>query len=93
MQDSTYFINIEASYSVNFPLAVISSKSSPPLLNALLSTLTAAGTFTDLTIAAPYLANTVVSGLNTNALFVKVNTASGNNNTVNFAVFGDVVTF
>ena len=63
------------------------------VLNALLSNLTAAGTFTDLTIAAPYLANTVVSGSNTNALFVKVNTASGNNNTVNFAVFGDVVTF
>jgi hypothetical protein len=63
------------------------------VLNALLSNLTAAGTFTDLTIAAPYLANTVVSGLNTNALFVKVNTASGNNNTVNISVFGDVVTF
>jgi len=63
------------------------------VLNALLSNLTVAGTFTDLTINAPYLANTVVSGLNTNALFLNVNTASGNNNTVNIAVFGDVVNF
>lgn len=30
-QDNTYFIKIAASFSVNFPLAMISSKSSPPL--------------------------------------------------------------
>jgi len=61
--------------------------------NVVLTNLTAAGRYQDLTIAAPYNANTAITGSTTQVLFVNVNTASGNTNTVNFAVYGDVVSF
>ena len=61
--------------------------------NVVLSTITSAGMYQDLTVAGVYGANTVVSGNTTSALFVNVNTASGNNNTVDIAVFGEVVSF
>jgi hypothetical protein len=61
--------------------------------NVVLSNLTAPGRYQDLTVLAPYNANTAISGYTTQALFVNVNTASGNTNTVNFAVYGDVVSF
>jgi hypothetical protein len=61
--------------------------------NVVLSNLTTAGRYQDLTIAAPYNANTAITGSTTQVLFVNVNTASGNSNTVNFAVYGDVVSF
>jgi len=61
--------------------------------NVALTNLTAAGRYQDLAIAAPYSANTAISGSTTQVLFVNVNTASGNLNTVNFAVYGDVVSF
>ena len=59
--------------------------------NVVLSSVSAAGKYQDLTIAYP--ANTVVSGASTQALFVNVNTASGNSNTVDICVFGQVVSF
>jgi len=46
-----------------------------------------------LTIAQPYLSNTTVSGSVTQALYVNVHTGSSNSNTVNFQVYGDVVSF
>ena len=61
--------------------------------NVVLSNLVSAGRYQDLAIAAPYSANTAVTGSTTQVLFVNVNTASGNSNTVNFAVYGDVVSF
>jgi len=61
--------------------------------NVVLTNLTAAGRYQDLTIAAPYNANTAITGSTTQVLFVNVNTASGNTNTVNFVVYGDVVSF
>ena len=61
--------------------------------NVALTNLTAAGRYQDLAVLAPYNANTVISGSTTQVLFVNVNTASGNSNTVNFAVYGDVVSF
>lgn len=61
--------------------------------NVVLSTITSAGMFQDLTIAGAYGANTAVSGNTTQALYLNVNTASGNNNTVDIAVFGEVVSF
>ena len=61
--------------------------------NVALSTLSAAGRYQDLPIAAAYGANTVVSGATTSTLFVNVTTPSGNTNTVNFSVYGDVVSF
>jgi hypothetical protein len=61
--------------------------------NVVLSTITATGMYQDLTVAGAYGANTAVSGSTTSALYVNVNTASGNNNTVDIAVFGEVVSF
>jgi len=61
--------------------------------NVVLSTITATGMYQDLTVAGAYGANTAVSGSTTSALYVNVNTASGNNNTVDIAVFGQVVSF
>ena len=59
--------------------------------NVVLSSVSATGKYQDLTIAYP--ANTVVSGASTQALYVNVNTASGNSNTVDICVFGQVVSF
>ena len=41
----------------------------------------------------PSNANTAISGVTTSSLFVAVNTASGNSNTVGISVYGDVVSF
>lgn len=60
--------------------------------NVALSTVSSTGKYQDLTIASPYTAN-VVSGYVTQALYVNVNVASGNANTVEIAVYGDVVSF
>lgn len=56
-------------------------------------TLTGTGLYQDLTIASPYNGNTVVSGAVTSALYVNINTVSGNSNTCDIRVYGDVVTF
>lgn len=61
--------------------------------NVVLSAVSAAGRYQDLTIAGSFGANTTVSGNNTSALYVIVNTASGNANTVDICVWGDVVNF
>jgi len=61
--------------------------------NVVLSNLTGGGKYQDLTINGAYGANTAVTGFVTQALYVNVNTASGNNNTVDIAVYGDVVSF
>ena len=61
--------------------------------NVVLSDVSAAGRYQDLTVAGAYGANTAVSGATTSVLYVNVNTASGNNNTVQIRVYGDVVTF
>jgi hypothetical protein len=56
-----------------------------------LSSVSAAGKYQDLTVAYP--ANTEISGSQTQALYVNVNTASGNANTVDIVVYGQVVAF
>ena len=61
--------------------------------NTALTVLSAAGRYLDVPITGAYGANTAISGSTTSALFVKVNTASGNANTVNISVYGDVVSF
>ena len=55
-----------------------------------LSNLTAVDKFQDLTIASPYLASTTINGYNTQALYLKVNTAVANA-TVDIKIFGDTV--
>ena len=59
--------------------------------NVTLSSVSATGKYQDLTVAYP--SNTVISGNQTQALYVNINTASGNANTVNIAVYGEVVSF
>jgi len=61
--------------------------------NTALTVLSAAGRYLDIPITGAYGANTAISGSTTSALFVKVNTASGNANTVNINVYGDVINF
>ena len=55
-----------------------------------LSNLTAVDKFQDLTIASPYAASTTINGYNTQALYVKVNTAVANA-TVDIRIYGDTV--
>lgn len=57
-----------------------------------LSNMTAANKFQDLTVASPYLASTTLNGNTVQALFVKVNTAVANA-TVDIRVYGDTVSF
>ena len=62
--------------------------------NSTLTNLTGAGTYQDLTIASPYNSSSAITGFTTQALYVNVNTGSGNvSNTATVAVYGDVVSF
>ena len=58
--------------------------------NIALGSVTGAGTFQDLSVVS---SNSVISGANTQALYVTVTTASGNGNTCDITVWGDVVSF
>jgi len=58
--------------------------------NTVLSSVSATGTYQDVASTAT---TTVVSGSVTQCLYVNVNTASGNANTVDIVVWGDVVSF
>ena len=60
--------------------------------NSLLSNLTAASNYQDLTIASPYSTTTTLNGFTVQALFVKVTTAVANA-TVDIRVYGDTVSF
>ena len=59
--------------------------------NVVLSSVSTNGKYQDLTLAYP--ANPEITGNQTQALYVNVNTASGNTNTVDICVFGSVVSF
>ena len=84
--------------SGNVASANISISTTNDGANAVVSTtnlgnLTAAGKYQDLTIASPYSTTTAITGFTTQALYVNVSAASGNNNTVTICVYGDVVSF
>ena len=81
---SSAYVTITTSNDGNASNAVVA--------NVALSSLTAPGKFQDLAIASPYT-TTALSGSVSSALFVNVTTPSGNTNTVNFSVYGDVVSF
>jgi len=61
--------------------------------NVVLANVTAIGTFQDLTIAPAFLAGNVVSGYNTQALYININAPQGGTNTCSIQVYGDVVSF
>ena len=82
-----------ASANVSITTSNDGNTSNAVVASVVLANVTATGTYQDLTIASPYSTTTAISGVNTSALFVNVNTASGNNNTVTIAVYGDVVQF
>jgi hypothetical protein len=79
-----------ASANVNITTTNDGNVSNAVVANVTLSGISGVGTFTDLTIAG---GNVLVSGATTSALYVNINTASGNSNTVDIRVYGDVVTF
>jgi len=82
-----------ASANVSITTSNDGNISNAVVANVVLSTVSAAGRFQDLTIAGAYGANTAISGSTTSALYVNINTASGNSNTADIAVFGEVVNF
>ena len=83
---SNVVISVTTSSDGNISNAVVA--------NTTLSNLTGAGTYQDLTIASPYNSSSAITGFTTQALYVNVNTGSGNvANTATIAVYGDVVSF
>ena len=82
-----------ASANISITTSKDGNISNAVVANVVLSGITAAGTYQDLNIAVPYNTNTTVTGFTTQALFVNVTTATGNSNTADIVVFGDVVSF
>lgn len=61
--------------------------------NVVLANVTGTGTYQDLTIAPAFLSGNVVSGYNTQALYVNINAPQGGTNTCTIVVYGQVVSF
>jgi hypothetical protein len=78
--------------SANVSISATSDGANLITANTVLSSVNAAGQYQDITVAAPY-ANKVVSGSVTQCLYVNINTVSGNANTTDIVVWGDVVSF
>ena len=78
--------------AANVSISATNNNANIVVTNVVLTAVTATGTYQDLNVASPYTAN-VVSGSVTQALYVNINTPSGNANTVDICVYGDVVSF
>lgn len=76
--------------SANISISTTSDGANVIANATVLSSVSGAVTFQDVAINA---GNVAVSGFNSQALFVNVGTASGNQNTVDIRVYGDVVSF
>jgi hypothetical protein len=74
--------------SANISLGTTSDGANLITSNTVLSSVSGTGTFQDITPTA-----TFVSGNTTSCLYVNINTKSGNGNTVDICVYGDVVNF
>ena len=79
--------------SANISISTTNDGANAVVSTTNLGNLTAAGKYQDLTIASPYSTTTAITGFTTQALYVNVSAASGNNNTVTICVYGDVVSF
>jgi hypothetical protein len=60
--------------------------------NTVISSVAGVGRFQDIAVTSTYQ-TTAITGNQTQAFFVNVNTASGNTNTVDIVVWGDVISF
>lgn len=78
--------------SANISVGTTSDGANLVVANTVISSVSATGKYQDISINSTYQ-NQVVSGATTQALYVNVNTASGNANTVDIIVWGDVVSF
>ena len=76
--------------SANVSIGYTSDGANLVTANTVLSSVSAAGKFQDITSTAT---TTAVSGNVTSCLYVNINTVSGNANTVDIVVWGDVVNF
>jgi len=76
--------------SANISISSTSDGANLVTANTVLSSVSGVITFQDIAITG---GNVLVSGFNSQALFVNVNTATGNDNTVDIRVYGDVVSF
>lgn len=78
--------------AANVSISATNNNANIVVANVVLTAITSTGLYQDLNVAAVYSSN-VVSGAVTQALYVNVNTPSGNANTVDICVYGDVVSF
>jgi len=78
--------------SANISLGITGDGANLITANTVISSVSASGKFQDIAVTATYQ-TTAITGNATQCLFVNINTASGNNNTVDIVVWGDVVSF
>lgn len=78
--------------SANVSIGLTNDGANLVTANTVISSVSAAGKFQDISVAATYQ-TTEITGNVTQCLYVNVNTASGNANTVDIVVWGDVVSF
>lgn len=78
--------------SANISLGLTGDGANLITANTVISSVSAAGKFQDIAVTSTYQ-TTAITGDKTQCLFVNVNTASGNANTVEIVVWGDVVSF
>lgn len=78
--------------SANVSVGITSDGANLITANTVLSSVSAVGKFQDVAVSATYQ-TTEITGNQTQCLYVNVNTASGNANTVDIVVWGDVVSF
>jgi len=78
--------------AANISISATNNNANLVVSNVVLTAITGTGLYQDLNVAAAYSSN-VVSGFVTQALYVNINTPSGNANTVDICVYGDVVSF
>ena len=78
--------------SANVSVGITSDGANLITANTVLSSVSGTGKFQDVAVSATYQ-TTAITGNQTQCLYVNVNTASGNANTVDIVVWGDVVSF
>ena len=78
--------------SANISVGITSDGANLVTANTVISSVSAAGKFQDISIASAYQ-STEITGNVTQCFYVNVNTVSGNSNTVDIVVWGDVVSF